>query len=276
MDGARERPVPYLRIPGAEATMPEPFDFASLGLGAADEVPRLLGRCPDIEPLAYREGEYLIREDEASQDIFIVLQGALAVERAPAVPGGAPAMLACILAEPGAPAIVGEMAYLGAMRRSASVRSSGLSRALRLRPAHIEQVLEGFPELTRMICRQFSNRLRETDRSLHELQARFALNPTRRMAQAEERLFAASDPATTLYQLMAGTVRLERNGETRVLAADQLPMGLLELEPFLRGGVHAAAATVEGMAFLAEIPAGDREAVVRCFPELVLGILAGR
>jgi CRP-like cAMP-binding protein len=257
-----------------ETAMPDPFDFASLGLGGADEVPRLLERCPEIEALAYREGEYLIREDEASQDIFIVLQGALAVERAPAVPGGAPAMLACIQVEPGTPAIVGEMAYLGAMRRSASVRSSGLSRALRLRPEHIEQVLEGFPELTRMICRQFSNRLRETDRSLNELQARFALNAKRRMAQAEERLFAAGEPATTLYQLMAGTVRLERDGAIRVLSAEQLPMGLLEPEPFLRGGAHSATATVDGMTFLAEIPAADREAVVRCFPELVLKMLA--
>jgi CRP-like cAMP-binding protein len=161
------------------------------------------------------------------------------------------------------------------MRRSASVRSSGLSRALRLQPAHIDRVLDGFPELTRVICRQFSKRLQETDRSLRDLQARFALNPKRRMAQAGELLFSAGEPAAALFQLMAGSVRVERNGEAQVLSAEQLPMGLLEPEAYLRGGAHAASATVEGMAFLAEIPATDRAAVVRCFPELVLGILAG-
>jgi CRP-like cAMP-binding protein len=256
--------------------LPEPFDIARLGLGEADEGLQLLRRCPDLEALAYREGEYLIREGEEAQDIFLVLQGALVVERDPALPGGAPVMLACVLAEPVAPAIVGEMAYLGSMRRTASVRSSGLSHTLRLRPAHIDQVLDGFPGLTRMICRQFSRRLEETDRSLRDLQARFALNPRRRLAQPGERLFGAGEPAAALFQLMAGEVRLERDGVGQVLAAEALPMGLLEPEAYLRAGAHTATATVEGTAFLAEIPAGDREAVVRCFPELVLGILAGR
>jgi CRP-like cAMP-binding protein len=256
--------------------LPDTWDVAKLGLDETDEVVRLLRLCPDIEPLAYREGEYLVREDEASQEIFLVLQGALAVERGPAAPGGVPALLAAILVEPAAPVIVGEMAYLGAMPRSASVRSSGLSRTLRLRPEHIDRVLEGFPGLTRVICRQFSRRLGETDQALRGLQARFALNAGRRMAQDGERLFAAGEPAAALFQVVAGAVRLERDGTSRVVAAEALPQGLLEPEPYLRSGLHTATATVEGMAFLAEIPAGDREAVVRCFPDLVLAILAGR
>jgi 3-phosphoglycerate kinase len=69
-------------------------------------------------------------------------------------------------------------------------------------------------------------------------------------------------------------VRLERDGAAAVLTAEALPMGLLEPEAFLRGGVHAATATAEEPAFLAVIGAAEREAVVRCFPALVLEILA--
>jgi len=254
--------------------VPEPYDIASLGLAAGDEVLQLLRRFPEIEPLAYREGEYLIREDEASQDIFIVLRGALVVEQAPPVPGGAPVVLACVQAGPEAPAIVGEMAYLGSQRRAASVRSSGRSHALCLRPAHIDGVLEGFPALTRVICRQFSRRLQDTDRALSGLQARFALNSRRRLAQPGEPLFAQGDPATEVVQLVAGAVRLEQAGTVRILTAEDLPMGLLEPEAFLRGAAHAATASVEAPAFLAVIALAEREALVRCFPELVLRILA--
>jgi len=254
--------------------MAERIDSASLGLGEAEEVPRLLRQHPEIEAWAYREGEYLIREDEESQDIFIVLQGALVVEQAPAAPGGAPAILACVLAEPAEPAIVGEMAYLGAQRRAASVRSSGRSLALRLQPAHIDGVLEGYPGLTRVICRQFSRRLQDTDRALSGLQARFALNSRRRLAQPGEPLFAQGDPATEVVQLVAGAVRLEQAGTVRILTAEDLPMGLLEPEAFLRGAAHAATASVEAPAFLAVIALAEREALVRCFPELVLRILA--
>ncbi len=254
--------------------MAERIDSASLGLDPGEEVPRLLLEHPEIEAWAYREGEYLIREDEATQDIFVVLQGALVVEQAAAAPGGAPAVLACVLAEPGQPAIVGEMAYLGAQRRAASVRSSGRSLALRLLPEHIDGVLEGYPGLTRVICRQFSRRLQDTDRALHALQARFALNPARRLAEPGEPLFAEGDPAVELIQLVAGTVRLERDGVVRLATPEDLPMGFLEPEAYLRAGVHACAATVAEPAFLAVIAPAGREAVVRCFPELVLRVLA--
>ena len=71
--------------------MPERFEIADLGLDPAGELIRLARRCPDIEALAYGEGEYLIREAETSEDIFIVVRGALVVEQAALVPGGAPA-----------------------------------------------------------------------------------------------------------------------------------------------------------------------------------------
>jgi CRP-like cAMP-binding protein len=154
------------------------------------------------------------------------------------------------------------------------VRSCGRTHTLRLEPRHIDGILDGFPMLTRVICRQFSRRLQDTDGALRALQARFALNPSRRMAGPGERLFAPGDPAGELFQLVAGAVRLERDGVARVVAPEDLPQGLLEPEPFLKGGLHRTTATAEDLAFLAVIGRADREAVVRCFPELVLRILA--
>ncbi|BDU72870.1 Crp/Fnr family transcriptional regulator [Mesoterricola silvestris] len=252
--------------------MPEPFDLESAGLDLHPEIGELLARTPGIEARIYRDGEFLVREDEESQEIFILLTGGLVVERAPALPGAASTVLACLTADEGV-AIVGEMAYLGALRRTASVRSAGMSRVLRLEPAHIDRIIDGFPMLTRVICMQFSRRLQETSQSLSRLQARFALNPGRRVAQDGDVLFRRGEAAGELHQLLAGALRLERDGTVTTATPESLPQGFVDLDPYLRAGAHGATATVDGMAFLAVIGPGDRETVVRCFPDLALKAL---
>ena len=254
--------------------MPQPYPIDQLQLEDDSEVIRLLAQFPDIQPISFGDGEQLVREAETSQDIFIVLRGALVVEQAPVAEGGAPVMLACITADPDALAILGEMAYLGAQPRAASIRSSGRTHTLRLEPRHIDGILEGYPMLTRVICRQFSQRLRDTDRALRNLQDRFALDPAQRMAQAGEVLFTRGAPATHLFQLVAGSVRLDGPEGSRMVTPETLDQGLLEPGPFLKGRPQEATATVEGMAFLAVIHAERRPALVRCFPELALGLLS--
>jgi CRP-like cAMP-binding protein len=252
--------------------MPEPFDPAASPLAVHPEVAEFLARNPDLEGLKFRDGEFLVKEGEESQDIFILLAGGLVVERAPALPGAPPVILACLSPEEGV-AIVGEMAYLGHLRRTASVRSAGMSEVLRLAPRHIDRILEGYPMLTRVICMQFSRRLQETLQSLSRLQARFALTPNRRVAQDGDVLFTRGAESLELHQLMAGTVRLEGDGWTRTVTPETTPQGFLDLEDFLRGGPRGCTGTVEGMAFLAVIGAQDREAVVSCFPGLALAAL---
>ena len=251
--------------------MREPFDLRSLHPEIAD----FLAGHRDLEPRSYRDGAYLVREEEASKEIFILLAGALVVERASALPERPPVVLACLTSENGL-AFVGEMAYLGELQRSASVKSSGLSWVLCLAPVHVDHIIEGFPLLTRVICRQFSHRLKETLEALGKFQSRFAMAPVRRMAQEGEVLFRAGDTAGTLHQLLAGSVRLEGDGEPRTVTAEGLPQGFLDLEAYLKGQPHPGTATVVGMAFLAELGTRDRETVVRTFPDLVLAILAGK
>lgn len=253
--------------------MPEPFDLASLNLEADSEVMRLVGEHPEIRPLRYRDGEYLIREGEDSREVLLVLKGAYAVEKASARPGLPPTLLATVLCNLEMPGIVGEMAYFGAEPRSASVRSSGSSFALQLQPAHLDAVIAGCPGLTRVICGQFSGRLREMNRLLADFQARFAMNPTQRLANPGDCLFRAGDPARTLFQLATGAVRLERGGRTEVVPADQLPQGFLEPGPYFRNALHECTATVESHAFVVAIERDHVQSVVRAYPNLVLGLL---
>ena len=259
-----------------EPTMPDPIDLAQLDLDDSFEIPPLLLQHPDIELRRYRDGEMLVREGETSQDLFIVLKGSLVVECVGASPEGPPMPLAHLECDPSHPCIIGEMAYFGAQRRVATVRSVGGSLALRLQPRHVDAILAGFPRLTQILCQQFTRRLQETNAALQELQRRFDLAPERRMAQAGERLFAAGDAPTTLFQLAVGTIQLEQKGKIKNVEPQNLMEGFLEPEAFLRNHPYQASATVGSIAFLAVIDQAHKEAFVRCYPQLVLSLLEAR
>ena len=255
--------------------MPEAFDLARLELEEDSEVRRLLAAHGDIETLRFKDGEYLVRENEDSLDVFLVLKGAFVVERTSNRPDLPPMILATVLCDLEKPGIVGEMAYLGTHRRSASVRSSGGSFVAKLKPTHVDAVINDYPGLTRAICAQFSWRLRETSRALAELQGRFAMSPQQRLAKPGERLFSKGDPAGTLFQLVTGSVRLDGDRGDELLHPENLQQGFLEPGPFLRNRLHASTATVESPSFLVAIDREFLHAVVRGYPELVVGLLEG-
>jgi len=248
--------------------MPDPLDLAALDLTSDPELGPLLAACPDIAPLRFRDGELLVVEGEDSQDVFIVREGSLVVEKA--MPDGAKRPLAHLECHPESPVIIGEMAYFGAQRRTATVRAVGACQALHLEPAHLDAIMASFPGLTRILCRQFTTRLKEANDELRDLRARFDLSPQRRMAQAGEVLFMAGEPADTLFQLVLGSVEV---GGGTLLRADDLPGGFLGLEAFLRGTPHVGSAVVEEPCFLAVIPAQRREAFLFSYPDLVLQVL---
>jgi len=253
--------------------VPEAYDIAQLDLKPSSEIHALLRQCPDIEPRRYRDGEFLMVEGEESSDLFIILEGACVVERPGSTP---PSILATLTADPENLVILGEMAYFGTQRRSASVRSAGCTHTLCLHPHHIEIIVEEFPALLQIIFRQFTQRLLEANQALKDLQARFSMAPEKRMASPGEVLFSRGEPASTLFQLVVGEIRLEGDGKSEVVTAEGLPQGFLDLGPFLAGGEHPATATVESMAFLVAVDAAHRQAVVRTCPELVLKCLEGR
>lgn len=252
--------------------MPEPLDPTQLALDPDSEIPALLALCPDIAPLRFRDGEKLVVEGETSQDLFIVLRGSLVVERREA--DGTQRPLAHLDCDAERPAIVGEMAYFGAQRRTATVRAVGACWALCLKPAHLDAIIEGFPGLTRIVCQQFTRRLQEANDALRDLRARFDLGAERRLAQPGELLFRAGE-RPPLFQLVMGTVRLEGPGGTSIFAPRDLPEGFLGLEAFLRDQPQDATAVTEDTCFLAVIDASRREAFLRNQPGLVLRVLEG-
>ncbi len=253
--------------------MPEPFDVGQLGLDRQSEIHQLLQRFPDIEACHYRDGEFLIREQEESDDVFLVLRGAYVVERAPATPGGRPVILACVMCESDSISIVGEMSYFGLHQRSASVRSAGATHALRLGPAHLDTIISDFPALTRVLCHQFSRRLRETNQALHELREKFDLAPRQRLAQPGEVLFTRGDEAAELYQVVAGTLRLKGEAGTETTGPETLEQGFLEPGPFLRGTPQTVTATADSTSLPIVIGASHNAPPRRSHPELALRLL---
>lgn len=251
--------------------MPDPLDPATLDLASDPELGPLLAACPDIVPLRFRDGERLVVEGEDSQDLFIVRKGSLVVEKA--LPDGTPRPLAQLECAVDAPVIIGEMAYFGAQRRTATVRAVGSCQALHLKPAHLDAIMAGFPGLTRILCRQFTTRLKEANEELRDLRARFDLAPMRRMAQPGEVLLQAGAPVDTLLQLAMGAVRFGQGPGSRVRRAEDLPEGFLGLDAFLWGAAHDTTVTAEEPCFLAVIGKERREAFVRCHPALVLKVL---
>lgn len=253
--------------------MPDLLDPATLDLASDPELGPLLAACPDIAVLRFRDGELLVVEGEDSQDLFIVRKGSLVVEKA--LPDGTLRPLAQLQCSVDAPCIIGEMAYFGALHRTATVRAVGACQALHLKPAHLDAIMAGFPGLTRILCRQFTSRLKEANEELRDLKARFDLTAHRHMAQPDEVLLRAGEPADTLFQLVMGSVAMGEGEAAVRLRPEDLPGGFLGLEAFLRGTAHPATVTAAESCFLAVISADRREAFVRSQPGLVLQILKG-
>ena len=254
--------------------MPDPLDPAALDLASDRELGPLLAACPDIVPLRFRDGELLVVEGEDSQDLFIVRKGSLVVEKALA--DGTMRPLAQLECRVDAPCIIGEMTYFGAQRRTATVRAVGSCQALHLKPAHLDVIMAGFPALTRILCRQFTTRLKEANEELRDLRARFDLGAQRRMAQAGEVLLRAGEPADALFQLAMGSVRMGEGAGAAILRAEDLPGGFLGLDAFLRGAAHETTVTAAEPCFLAIIDTDHREAFLRNQPALVLQSLESR
>jgi CRP-like cAMP-binding protein len=185
--------------------VPEPFNLDSIELPADSEIPALLKACPDIKSLRFSNDEFLIHGSDTAQDIFLLLRGHCLVEQPDAprerTPGNE---LAVIQAEPDAPVFLGEMAYLDETVRSASVRSIMATHTLRLKPAHLDTIMDHFPGFTRVLCRQFARRLGEANTFIKRYQKNNTMDVEQRFLSPGEVLVEAGAPADNLFQLVDG------------------------------------------------------------------------
>ena len=260
--------------------MPEPFDLGDLGLPEDSEIHALLAACPDIEPVCFRDQEYLIRAvsssgaDATAADIFLLLRGSCLAEQPDAPEERTPGHeLAIIEGRPGAPVFVGEMAYLGGGYRTASVRSAMCTWALRLEPKHLDTILEGFPGFTRILCGQFCVRLAEANQLLKRYQAETRMAVERRFLAAGEVLFRDGEPADPLYQLVDG-VLLRSVGRSEEEIRPAAGCCLIEPRPYFADGVRESTVRAKGPAVLVGMARSSKRAVVRNFPGLVLDLLS--
>lgn len=257
--------------------MPEDIGFDALGIPEDSEYKRLLRRCPGAQAMRFHDGDYIVRKGESSRDAFLVLQGGYVVEQPKgdsAKPGTAVAVV--VTQDPGSPSFVGEMAYLGAGSRTASVRSSGRTDAIRLSPDHLDVLIEEFPLFTRILCRQFATRLKETTAALADFQRTMALETQRVTKEPGQIIFSEGDPADELYQIVDGTVvRESESGDIPVPRAE-LFMGFLDPVPFFSDGTYDSTVKTVTRATVVTVPKDARENVIRRLPELALFCLASR
>jgi len=260
--------------------MPQSLSLEELQ-GLSHEVEAFVRGLPSPpEAIRFHAGEYLIREGEEEQCIYLVLRGAYVVERSssqgsatgqPAEGGeGRPTVIAAAAGDIGEePVFVGEMAYLGSGIRTASVRATFNTDALELLPEQMEIMLAQCPGLTRTLCRQFAERLKETSDALDEMARSLAVKAEPVKMPADTQLWEAGQPADVLYQRITGLVVRSDTGAPVPVIEDFLEPG-----PFLGGGTYAYAAKTDSPCMLVRVPASSKQALVRNYPAVVLELLA--
>lgn len=111
----------------------------------------------------FAAGEVLMRQDEPSQTMFVILEGRVRVERAMEDGRTVP------LAELGPGDVVGEMGLLDAAPRSATVTALEDARVLEIHATVLKVVLIEHPAVSTTLLRILSRRLRSTDELVEEM-----------------------------------------------------------------------------------------------------------
>jgi CRP-like cAMP-binding protein len=251
----------------------ESYDLSYLELGNGSTYEKLLSRCPDIEPMRFRDQEYIVRQGQESDEIYIVLRGSCLIQDDDGGHGVANSTMAVIHGDEEAPAFVGEMAHLAEGVRLASVKSAGATHTLCLQPKHMEVLVNEFPLFTQILCRQFTERLRESNQALRTLGESLDMQAESMFCSDGHVLFTAGDPVENLYQLVDGSLQQIGPMGERTIKCESYFQGFIDPASFFCDGVHETTVRAEAFAAIAVIPKSSREAVVRNFPEMVLHLL---
>lgn len=255
--------------------MPTAFDIASINFPQDSEVPRLvLESRGGIECMKFLDEEYLVRAGEQRQEVFLIIKGSCLVQREGAGEERRSGdELAVIEATPENPVFIGETAYLAGGPRTASVRSALSVWALRMEPAHLDFIIARFPTLTRTLCRQFANRLKETNAALAHMREQSAMEISTSVLGQGEAIYYKGDPVESLYLLVDGSVDLEGPEGFSVVQAGRPGPTFLNAADYLRGAKNSCGAYAGSTVVLNVIPAACRHAAIRNFPQLVDALL---
>ena len=114
--------------------------------------------------VSYSEGQILFRQGDEGDAAYVILSGTADI----IVDSDAGPIK---IAELQPNSIVGEIAILCDVSRTATVRASGQLETLRIRKDHFLRLLREFPEMTIEIVRVLANRLSHTTAELIEARA---------------------------------------------------------------------------------------------------------
>jgi len=252
----------------------ESYAVTDLHLTEDSPILDLLSACPEVEPLLFHEGEYLVREGEDSGDTFLVVHGGYVVETSlPDTNDEKREILTSVLSTEDDPSFVGEMAYLGGEFRTASVRSVGATYTFCLKPSHVDMLIAEFPFFTRILCRQFTKRLTEANELLKIYRQGMVLQAEQRFLKAGEILLRRGERAETLFQLVRGKLIYEPDSAEVKPPRPDLFSGFVEPAEFFRAGVWKRTVLTETNAVVIAIDGESRLAVIRNYPEVAVEIL---
>lgn len=254
--------------------MPKEFELDALSIPLNSEIRTLLDRCGDVERILFADGEYLIREGDDSQEIYVVLRGSYVVEQKKASNQGERGdPLAVLFADVDSLSFVGEMAYLGTSLRTASVRCAGAVFTLCLRPEHLDVIMDEFPFFARSLCKQFAHRLKEADDIIRMYRSKLDMDVKQVMRDAGDTIVGEGEAAEVLYQLIDGSLLKESAEGVTPLAVTRTPEDFLNARAFFSGGPNEATFYAKTPAILVAIGKTSRLAAIRNFPELAQSLL---
>jgi CRP-like cAMP-binding protein len=151
------------------------------------------------------------------------------------------------------------------------VRSSRATYAIELHPEHLETVLDQFPTFTRILCQQFTARLKEANDELKQISAANALRAEQLLVDEGEVIIRQGDRADKLYSLVFGALRWEQDGQT---IGGNLIQEFIEPSAYFSDGSYPVTVRATSHSCLAVIDKSSKEAVVRNYPQLVLELLS--
>ena len=256
--------------------MPEVVELYALRLPGESELSELVRGEVHAGPLRYVDGEFIVRERDSAEDVFIVVSGSFVVERRGIDGGERSNVVAIQSATQTDPIFVGEMAYLGESSRAADVRCSGGVLALKLSTAAMDYIIEHYPDLTRRLCKDFAFRLRQANETINEFQEKLRANPRQIFAKPGERIVERGSPPDTLFQLLDGTLtRDEGTGPCQFRPGDARD-DFLNARAYFRRESNPASFAAKSAAILLAFDTKAKTAVIRNFPETALDLFEGR
>jgi predicted acylesterase/phospholipase RssA/CRP-like cAMP-binding protein len=161
----------------------------------------------ELEPVVIAGGEWLFRQGDPGNALYVVVRGRLQVWIDGPEPGGPAARL---VAEIGPGETVGEIGLLAGGTRSAGLRAARDSLLLRLDARAFDRLSQRRPELTRQLAGSIATRLRDRTAGVPSIRRAFRtiallpLDPGPATHELADRLVAAFAPRGSARVLTAG------------------------------------------------------------------------